>query len=327
MMKALGLALSFVLGSSSAFGQVETLPTTRIVGSSTVSPFASAIAQRLHQLDIDIQIETTGTGGGFSLFCRSQNPKLAPVTLASRPIRDKERDACAEAGITEITEYVIGRSGIVVAQAKTARPLKLGLTDIFQALATDIPKDGITCALAPNQSSTWRDVNNDLPNEKILFFGPPSTSGTRASFVNLALSGGFQQQECSQHTNKDVRRLAKSAAKKIRRDGRWIDAGENDSAILAAIARIPHSVGVLGYPLFARYADDFTAASIDGVTPTIETISNGSYPLSRELRIYVNDAALAENADAQKFLEEFLSEAAMGANGYLLPLGLIPPYL
>lgn len=297
---------------------------TKIVGSSTVTKFAQVSKRRMTQHGETILIEPTGTSGGFSLFCTSTDAYFAPVAMASRPITDKEKTLCAQNGAGEIREYNLGLSGVVLAKNRKGRALKLRREDIFLALAHITPASADDCTLVANPRKTWSDVRAGLPNWPIEVYGPPSTSGTRASFIDLALLEGAKQNECMKAVLKADKKKFETIASTLRVDGAWVDAGENDSVIVAAIHRIPHTLGIMGYPQYVMNEDRIAAAAIDEVELAPDTIASGRYPLSRMLRVYAKEDALGANPAARAFIDEITSLKATGQGGYLSDEGLIP---
>ena len=323
-MRNIFFAFFFATLTLTVNGSARAADETKIVGSSTVSKFAYVSQRKLKRQGISVTIEPTGTSGGFSLFCSSDNPKFAPVTLASRRIKEREIALCDANGMHEILEFDLGLSGVVVAQKNTKRPLKLTRKDLFLALAAITPVSETDCRLIPNPRKRWKDVRSDLPNWPIEIYGPPLTSGTRASFVDLAIEEGAREIDCIQTLRTNNRASYKQVVNKIRTDGVWIDAGENDAVIIAAIKSMPRILGVVGYPLYKAHDDKLSSATIDGVTADPATIADGSYPLSRTLRVYAKAVALAQNSDALSFVEEITGEHAIGPDGYLEREGLIP---
>ena len=318
--KAIGWTL-FTLAAMTTNGHGQE---TKIVGSSTVSKFANIASEKLRQRGLDVTIETTGTSGGFSLFCSSDDPFFAPITLASREIKPSEKENCETQTNDQLIGYEIGRSGVVLGYKKDRKKFALSRRDLFLALAAKIPYSDENCTLIDNPNKTWRDVRSDLPNRPIVVFGPPSTSGTRASFIDLAMKYGAREIECMQSYQNKNEEVFKMTISTIRSDGVWIDAGENDHVIVVAVKRMPGSIGILGYPQFLENNHDIEAAAIDGISPDQTTISNQAYPLSRLLRIYAKKSALMENAAADAFIKEITSKKATGQGGYLNDEGLIP---
>ncbi|MEO0400521.1 MAG: substrate-binding domain-containing protein [Pseudomonadota bacterium] len=259
---------------------------TKIVGSSTVGQFARAVQRRLGAKGRSIIIEPTGTRGGVSLFCSSKDPHFAPVVMASSAMTAEEEAACAANGIGPIETVELGASGVVVIQKHTRRPIDVTNKDLFLALAAETPVSADDCRLTPNWRLTWSDVRADLPNWPIEVYGPPKSSGTRASFIDLALKTGAEAVPClSDLKKREPSRFLKTYST-INSDGRWIDAGENDSVIVAAISRLPRRLGVTSFPMYKRHENAVSAARIEGEAPCEETIAAGAYPLTRVLRLY-----------------------------------------
>ena len=295
-----------------------------IVGSSTVTPFAQVAQRKLQEKeDISIEIESTGTGGGFTLFCANKDPRFAPITLASRRLKDTEADRCHENNVGDIEEYEIGLSGVVLIQKKTRQPIHLSRKDLFLALAAETPASETDCHLVSNPRKTWRDVRADLPRWPIEVFGPPLSSGTRASFIELAINAGARRIDCMKRLKSAEPDAYKAAVSNIRGDGAWIDAGENDAVIVTAVTRLPRTMGILGFSRFINQASELSAARIDGIAPTRDSIGYKTYPLARSLWIYAKKDALKKNQAAAAFLAEITAEAAIGPKGYLIEEGLI----
>ena len=317
---ALVAGLAAVLAMAGATAAQE----TKIVGSSTLSKLAAIVQHRLAEDGVQVTIETTGTSGGFALFCNSDDPTFAPVALASRRIEPLELAECRRNELGAVNGFDLGLSGVVIAQHKRKRPIRLGLGDLFLALAAETPAAPDNCAFVKNPHARWSDIRDDLPDWRIEVFGPPMTSGTRASFIHLAMEAGAEKIPCMKALKERDRGAFTRAASTLRADGAWIDAGENDNVIIAALRRMPQTVGVIGYPLYQSYEDVLSAAAVDGVTPGVDTISNGAYPLSRVLRVYAKEDALSANLLARSFFEEITSPGAIGENGYLKAHGLVP---
>lgn len=302
----------------------------RIVGSSTVSPFADRVAAEVAAEGIRIDVESTGTGGGFRLFCAGSSSDLPMITNASRPITDKEREACRGAGILDIIEVEIGYDGIVVAQATQSLDFDLALVDLFRAFAKSVPEGAGTdafgtgnCQMVPNPNRRWRDVRADLPRNTIEAYGPPPTSGTRDAFLELAMEGGAKAIPCL----KDLRARDKAAfteiAHSIRNDKAWIDSGENDDSIVEVLLRRRNAVGIFGYSFLERNTESIKAVAIGGQSPSVESIASRDYPLARPLFFYVKAGGVAQVPALQSYVQEFLSREALGAEGYLADTGLI----
>jgi phosphate transport system substrate-binding protein len=314
---AFALATLFPLGAS-ARDQI------RIVGSSTVYPFATVVAEefgRAGGFKTPI-IESTGTGGGLKLFCAGVGVDHPDITNASRPIKDSERELCASHGIADIVEVQIGFDGIVLANSKRAAKQALTLRQIFLALAKEVP--GPNAQLVPNPNVTWRDVDASLPDVKIEVLGPPPTSGTRDAFNELALEGGCKTFPDLAKLKKTDKNRYKTICRSVREDGSYVDAGENDNLIVQKLVSNPNAIGVFGFSFLDQNADVIQGSQVDGVEPTFEAISAGDYPVSRSLYFYVKKAHVTSIPGIREYVAAFTSESAIGEEGYLADRGLIP---
>lgn len=303
----------------------NTQPTKiRIVGSSTVSPFSTSVAEQfgaLYPFPTPI-VETTGTGGGFQAFCKGIGPEEPSVTNASRQVKPTELALCLEAGVTEISEIKIGYDGIVLANAKNAPTFDLTKEQIYRALAAQLPYGSGGWVDNPNRR--WSDISADLPDLPIRVSGPPPTSGTRDAFVEIALeTGALALPELVALKQGDPDAF-KRRAHTIRNDGAWIDSGENDSSIVQTLLGDEANIGVLGFSFLEQNLDRLKGASVGGVPPEFARIASGDYGISRSMYLYVKvqNASLVPGLEA--FLSEFTSEDAWGMEGYLLDKGLIP---
>ena len=263
-------------------------------------------------------VESTGTGGGFKLFCAGVGEGHPDIANASRAIKESEVKACAENGVAEITEVKIGYDGIVIANSKNAPALDLTVAQVWQALAKTVPVNG---RLAANPYKMWSDIDPSLPAEKIEVFGPPPTSGTRDAFVELVLDKGCAAFAEVEALDGDAR---KAACQTVREDGAFIEAGENDNLIVQKLEANPRSLGVFGFSFLDQNADKLQGSAIAGVTPTFEAIADGSYPVSRPLFIYVKNTHVGVVPGMAAYVAEFVSERAAGEDGYLADKGLIP---
>ncbi len=296
-----------------------------VVGSSTVYPFATVVAEKFGK-STDFKtpkIESTGTGGGMKLFCKSIDINTADMTNASRRMKSSEFKMCQENGVKGIVEVLIGYDGIVVANDIKSHTFALTRKDLFLALAKEVPseKDG---ELIVNPNKTWHDVRAELPNVKIEVLGPPPTSGTRDAFVELAMEGGCKQFPWIKSTKKKDKTKYKSICHTIREDGAYIEAGENDNLIIQKLQKNPDALGIFGFSFLDQNSDLVKGAAIDGSAPEFESIADGSYPVSRPLYFYVKKAHVGKIPGMSEFLEEFTSHKAMGEEGYLIDKGLIP---
>ncbi len=319
-MKTLGLAALAGAMALTVATAAEARDEIRIVGSSTVFPFSTAVAEQFGKTSgfPTPVVESTGTGGGFKLFCAGVGVDYPDISNASRAIKDSEIETCAANGVTEITEIKIGFDGIVIANSKAAPEIDLTREQIWLALAKDVPVDG---ALVPNPYMTWSDMDASLPATKIEVLGPPPTSGTRDAFVELVMDKGCEAFAEIEALEGDAR---KAACQTVREDGAYIDAGENDNLIVQKLEANPAALGIFGYSFLDQNADKLQASHIEGVEPTFEAIADGSYPVSRSLFFYVKNAHVDVIPGIREFVAEFVSDRASGEDGYLADKGLIP---
>jgi phosphate transport system substrate-binding protein len=296
-----------------------------IVGSSTVYPFATVVAERFGKTTKfqTPKIESTGSGGGLKLFCSGVGVVHPDITNASRRIKKSEYDKCMGNGVKEITEVKIGYDGIVLANSRKAPRMKISRKEIFLALAKNVPS-GRGEELVPNPNKKWSDVSPDLPNVKIEVLGPPPTSGTRDAFSELALESGCEEFDWIKAMKKTDKDKYKAICYGIREDGAWIDAGENDVLIVRKLEVNPDAFGVFGFSFLDQNMDKIQGSVIDGEEPTFENIASGKYPLSRPLYFYVKKAHVGMIPGIKEYIKEFTSEKAWGEDGYLVDKGLIP---
>ena len=296
----------------------------RIVGSSTVYPFATVVAEQFGKTTKfkTPVIESTGSGGGFKLFCSGVGTEHPDITNASRAIKKSEIKRCAKNGVTDITEVKVGYDGIVIANSKSAPLTKLSKKNIFLALAKDVPngKGG----LMANPYKKWSDIDTSLPNQKIEVLGPPPTSGTRDAFVELAMEGGCKKYDFIKAMKKKDKKKYKAICHSIREDGAYIEAGENDVLIVRKLEANPKAFGIFGFSFLDQNADKVQGSLVDGKSPTFENIASGAYGVSRPLFFYVKNAHAGSVPGIKEYLAEFTSEKAWGDEGYLTDKGLIP---
>ena len=310
-------AASFATTAAHARDQIN------IVGSSTVFPFATAVAERFGK-NTDFKtpvVESTGSGGGLKLFCSGVGANTPDITNASRRIKASEVELCGKNGINEIVEVKVGYDGIVLANSRASDVMKLSRKDIFTALAKDVPVDG---KLVPNPYTTWKQVNASLPDIKIEVLGPPPTSGTRDAFVELAMEGGCKKYDMIAAMKKSDSAGYKAVCHSIREDGAFVEAGENDNLIVQKLDANPSAFGIFGYSFLEQNSDKVQGSEIEGNLPTFELIAEGDYPVSRSLYFYVKKAHIGVIPGIEEYLAEFTSEDAVGEDGYLADKGLIP---
>ncbi|MCB1918878.1 MAG: PstS family phosphate ABC transporter substrate-binding protein [Candidatus Competibacteraceae bacterium] len=294
-----------------------------IVGSSTVYPFTTAVAEQFGKANADFKtpkVESTGTGGGFKLFCGGVGVEFPDLSNASRAIKKSEIETCAKNGVKEVVEIKIGFDGIVVASSKKNEPMPLTTKDLWLALAKQVPEPG-TGKLVANPFKTWKEVNPELPAKKIEVLGPPPTSGTRDAFVELVMDIGCEEFAAVKALDK---KEAKAVCQTIREDGAYIEAGENDNLIVNKLVANPNALGIFGYSFLEENLDKIQGEPINGVEPEFDNIASGKYPVSRPLFVYVKKAHVGVIPGIKEFVDEYVSDKAMGDEGYLANKGLIP---
>ena len=326
MKKAVKFAVIAAILAAAGAVQAQQRDAISIVGSSTVYPFATVVAERFGKAGAfkTPKIESTGTGGGFKLFCGGVGVQHPDISNASRAIKAAEFETCGKAGVTEIVEVKIGYDGIVIADSKKGPGIKLTTKDIFLALAKEVPDPKGGDALVPNPYKSWKDVNPALPAAKIEVLGPPPTSGTRDAFLELAMEPGALQFDGLKKLQKEDAKKFQKVFASIREDGAYIDAGENDNLIVQKLVANPSAVGIFGYSYLEQNTDKIQGAFVNGSQPTFENIASGKYPLSRPLFFYVKKAHVGVIPGIREYLAEFTSEKAWGKDGYLSEKGLIP---
>jgi len=310
--KALFAALAaVVLGLGSAHF-AEARDQIRIVGSSTVYPFSSYVAEEFGATTKNPTpvVESTGSGGGHKLFSEGPGLDTPDITNSSRRMKDSEFDRNVEKGVQNIHEVVIGYDGIAVAHHIENPALDLSRADLLLALAEEVPVDG---KLVKNPYKTWNEVNPKLPAKKILVYGPPTTSGTRDAFEELVMHPAAKKfpEYPKEYDN-------------VRQDGVYVPAGENDNLIVQKLAQDKDAIGIFGYSFLAENGDRIQGATIEGTTPEPANISSGAYPVSRSLFFYVKMDHIGQVPGIDQYVDMFLSEAMIGPDGVLKDIGLIP---
>jgi phosphate transport system substrate-binding protein len=319
VMVALPLAALLVAcgsnGGGSAGGSINDL---HIVGSSTVYPFTKAVAEQFMRANpgIRVTVESTGTGAGMKLFCSGVGGQTPDITDASRPMKKSEYDTCVKNGVKTVIEVPVGIDGLTIIESLTGQTMNLTQADIYKALAANPFGKG------PNTAQTWHDVNPSLPATKIRVLGPPPTSGTRDSLADLYLEKGCDTDPAMKALKKSNEDQHKEVCTKIREDGAYVEAGENDNLIVQKVAGDPGTLGVLGYSYLADNADKIRPVKIAGVVPTEDTIASLSYPGARKLFIYLK----GEHLQAKSKMRDFVSQYAKMwiKDGPLERIGLVP---
>lgn len=355
---AYGAMALCLLACNAANAHAPSRDRVAIVGSSTVYPFATVVAERFGRSTVfkAPKVESTGSGGGLKLFCKGISAATPDIANVSRRIKKSEYDRCQANGVTDIVEVLMGYDGIVIANAKSAPVMSLTLKDIYLALAKDVPGSGGT--LIPNPNKTWRDVNEALPDVDIEVLGPPPTSGTRDAFAELAMGGGamsfpalaqlrripaadeqalrvaihqlgmpgtlYDALKAAGGRAPDGTTVFEAIAYAVREDGTYIEAGESDNLIVQKLEANPSALGIFGFSFLDENSDKVHGSTIDGIAPSFETIAGRRYPVSRPLYFYIKGAHVGKIPGIREYAMEFTSKRALGEEGYLADRGLIP---
>ena len=292
-MKQLILALFATLFIGTAYSS-----SISIVGSSTVYPFSTVIAERSYEKGINVAVQSTGTGGGMKIFCEGNDITIPSITNASRAIKSKEKELCFKNGVTNITEYKFGLDGIAFANSFEGDKLNLTLEQLWRAVS---PYGGMP--------KKWSDIDPALPNYDISIMMPPPSSGTRDAWNSIVMKKGCQVEE---------------GCEDIREDGVVTEVGENDALIIQKLGDDKQRFGIFGYSYLDNNRDKIQGASVEGIEISLESIQDGSYPISRPLFFYVKDEHLGFVFGLEEYVNEFVSKDAIGSEGYLLDVGLVP---
>ena len=318
-------AMLFAAVSVAAASSAVARDSIEVVGSSTVYPFSTVVAERYGRASGSPtpKIESTGSGGGMKLFCSGVGTNYPDITNSSRRMKASEFQKCQANGVKEIIEVQIGYDGIVIANSVESATMQLSRKDIFLALAAKVP--GATAGeLIDNPYKTWKDVNSALPDVAIEVLGPPPTSGTRDAFAELGMEGGCKKIDWIAALKASNKNAYKTICHTIREDGAYIEAGENDNLIVQKLEANPDALGVFGFSFLDQNADKVQGSIIESVEPTFDSIADKSYPISRPLYFYVKKAHVGVVPGIKGFLNEFTSEKAWGEEGYLSEKGMIP---
>jgi phosphate transport system substrate-binding protein len=286
----------------------------RIVGSSTVYPFSSAVAEefgKTSRFQTPV-VESTGSGGGHKLFGAGVGLDTPDITNSSRKMKVSEFERAQASGVKSITEAVIGYDGIAVAQNVQNTGVELSLTDIALAVCAEVPDS--SGKLVRNTYKYWDEINPALPHRVIKIYGPPTTSGTRDAFHEL----------CLEEATPKIEGYGGEKYAKVRQDGAWVDSGENDNLIVQKLTQDKDAFGVFGFSFLEENGDKIQGAKVDGVVPKFETISSGEYPLSRSLFFYIKNDHLKAVPGLYDYVKLFMDEKMIGKNGYLSKIGLVP---
>nr|MBA3324067.1 substrate-binding domain-containing protein [Paracoccaceae bacterium] len=259
-----------------------------------------------------------GTGGGMQIFCGGVGPDHPDITGASRAMEESEYELCTQNGVDSITEVLIGYDGLSMARSQDGEDMDLTLAQVFQALASEVAVDG---EIVPNPYTNWNEIDPSLPDSPIQIFGPPPTSGTRDAFIELAMVPGCETFEAIASLEED---RMEEVCSRMRQDGPFIEAGENDNIIVQRLQSDPNAVGIFGYSFLFENTDTLKPITLAGVAPNAETIGDGSYPLARPLYFYIKNAHRGVIPGLEEFVAEYVSDESFGPDGYLSERGLIP---
>ena len=318
-MKKLNFVLSLLVavaisGAASARDQIK------IVGSSTVYPYATVVAEKFGKSGFKTPvIESTGTGGGMKLFCAGVGTQHPDITNASRAIKSKEKALCAKNGVKDIVEIVVGNDGISFAHSVKAKDMNFTKEQLWRALAHDVDVNG---KVVKNPYKKWSDIDKSLPNKGIKILVPPPTSGTRDAWNSLVMGKGCSKAAKAAFTA--AGKKAKKACAKLREDGLAIEAGENDTLIVNKLAADPDMFGLFGFSYLVANKDKIKATKIEGKLPSLASIQDYSYPIARPLFFYVKKAHVGTVPGIKEYLKEFTAKGTMGPKGYLTDIGLVP---
>lgn len=316
-------AAAAAIASISLAGVAHARDQIQVVGSSTVFPFATAVAEQFGKSTSFATpvIESTGSGGGMKLFCAGVGLEHPDVTNSSRRIKSSEAEKCTEAGVTPI-EVKVGFDGIVLANAKSAPTYDLSIRQLYLALAKQVPNENNE--LIDNPYMKWSDIDASLPAVEIEVLGPPPTSGTRDAFVELVMDEGAESFEFLAALLKEDKSAFRTASRTMREDGKFVEAGENDNLIVQKLEANPQALGIFGFSFLDQNADKLHGSIIEGEEPTFDAIAAGDYPVSRSLYFYVKKEHVGVVPGLEEYIAEFTAEKAWGPEGYLVEKGLIP---
>jgi phosphate transport system substrate-binding protein len=297
-----------------------------VVGSSTVYPFTTTVAEQFGRQGRfkTPKVESTGTGGGIKLFCNGVGPQHADVVNASRRMNANEFETCKKNGVNAVLEVRVGYDGLTISESKRGASFPLTRKQVYLALAKQVPDPANPTTLIENPYKNWSDIDKTLPAVSIEVLGPPPTSGTRDSFHELYMEAGCRTYPWINNLFSMDEKRFKRVCHTIREDGAYVEAGENDNLIVQKLEANPKALGIFGYSFLEEHRDKLRGLKIDGVEPDFETIASGKYPASRPLFFYVKKAHIGVIPGLREFVDEYVSEKALGDEGYLAARGLVP---
>ena len=318
-------AASAVCAASTAHAQAAR-DFISVVGSSTVYPFTTAVAEQLGRQGAlkAPKVESTGTGGGIKLFCNGVGVQHPDVVNASRRMNANEFATCRKNGVADIIEIKIGFDGLTISENKRGPSFPLTRKQVYLALAKQVPDPANPTSLIANPYRTWKDVDPALPAIRIEVLGPPPTSGTRDSFHELYMEAGCRSYAWINTLRSMDEKRFKRICHTVREDGAYVEAGENDNLIVQKLEANPNALGIFGFSFLEENLDRLRGLRIDGTEPTFETISTGKYSAARPLFVYVKKAHIGVIPGLREFMAEYVSDKAIGEEGYLSDRGLVP---
>lgn len=315
--RVIALTAAAALTAFAAVNPASARDQIKIVGSSTVFPYTQAVAEEFANKTGNPApvVESTGTGGGMKIFCAGIGENHPDLTGASRAQKSSEAELCKKNGVDNVTEVLIGYDGLSIAVSREGNAFDVTKTQLYLALASEVPVDG---KLVANPYKKWSEIDANLPDIEITVYGPPPTSGTRDAFVELAMEKGCEELEYFKTHEDDAKKCGA-----MRQDGPFIEAGENDNLIVQRLEADPNAYGIFGYSFLFENQDKLQPVKVGGVAPSTETIADSSYGISRPLFFYIKNAHRDVIPGLKEFIEEYVSDAAMGPGGYLSDRGLV----
>lgn len=321
-MKNMKLVVMTTVASAAISTAAMARDTVALAGSSTVAPFAEIVVERFNQsTEFNAEYNSTGTGGGFQLFCGGVGAEYTDYSGASRQIRDSELELCETNGVTDVYELIIGYDGIVLANQQGGPEMNINRGDLFAALAKQVEVDG---EIVDNPYTMWNEINPELPAIEIEVLGPPPTSGTRDAFVELVMEEGCQDWPAIAALEESDEDLFENVCATMREDGVFVEAGEDDNLIVQRLGANENAFGIFGFSFLDQNLDVLQGAQVDGLYPTFDNIASGEYPVSRSLYLYVKTQHIGVIPGMLEFIQEMTSEGTFGEEGYLVDAGLIP---
>lgn len=317
-------ALALIAISTLTTSSLSARDQIKIVGSSTVYPFSSAVAEELGATTNypTPVVESTGSGGGMKLFCAGNGLNTPDITNASRRMKAKEFTMCEKNGVTDITEAVIGFDGIAFAQAKSNAPFNITKKQLLLAVAKLVPSENGKRLIA-NPYKTWNQIDASLPNREIVIYGPPKSSGTRDAFEDMILKGQTKKMAVYTDIYKKTGNKTYKKYKLIRTDGVYVPSGENDNLIISKLNKNKAAFGIFGYSFLVENDDKVQGAKVNGISPTPDAISSGKYPISRSLFFYIKNSHATKVPAMNSYIKMFMSEDMIGDDSILGEIGLI----